>query len=257
MFGIGQDQFALRSVAVTWPTPPIEIAFPVDVRALIVRGDEDVRRAIRRVIVEPLDIVPARARLTSLVARRAVRYDDASVFFLDDRSFAEPEGFWVGGSRQSAFVVQPDAPRPSVDLHLRNAPIENRLTIASGQWQEVLTLAPGEERRVQVPLAPGQAAVAGDGDDDRRLPPVGIDTRQPGREVPGGVGLKRGLGADRPGCPVLRVPGATGRRARRFGTAGRGQGCPVLRVPRGLWAGPPVLKVPRGHAPCFVGPLAP
>jgi hypothetical protein len=159
MFGIGQDQFALRSVAVTWPAPPIEIAFPVDVRALIVRGDEDVRRAIRRVIVEPLDIVPARARLTNLVARRAVRYDDASVFFLDDRSFPEPEGFWIGGSRQSTFVVQPDAPRPSVDLHLRNAPIENRLTIASGQWQEVLTLAPGEERVVQIPLAPGQGAV--------------------------------------------------------------------------------------------------
>ena len=159
MLGIGQDQFALRSVAVTWPTPPIEIAFPVDVRALIVRGDEDVRRAIRRVIVEPLDIVPARARLTNLVARRAVKSDGASVFFVDDRSFPEPEGFWIGGSRQSTFVVQPDAPRPSVDLHLRNAPIENRLTIAAGQWQEVLTLAPGEERVVQIPLAPGQDAV--------------------------------------------------------------------------------------------------
>ncbi len=33
------------------------------------------------------------------------------------------------------------------------------MTIASGQWREVLTLAPGEERRVQVPLAPGQRAV--------------------------------------------------------------------------------------------------
>ncbi len=159
MLGIGQDQFALRSESIAWPAPPIEIAFPVDVRALIVRADEDLRRAIRRVIVEPLDIVPARARLTDLVARRAVRYDEASVFFLDDRSFAEPEGFWIGGNRQSAFVVQPDRPQSSIELHLRNAPVVNRVTIASGQWQEALTLAPGEERRVQVPVAPGQTAV--------------------------------------------------------------------------------------------------
>jgi hypothetical protein len=158
MLGIGQDQFALRSEAIAWPAPPIEIAFPVDVRALIVRGDEDARRAVRRVVVEPLSILPARARLTDLIARRAVKYADASVFFLDDRSFAEPEGFWIGGSRQSGFVVQPDRLQSSVDLQLRNAPVDNRLTIESGQWREELTLAPGEERHVQVPLGPGQRA---------------------------------------------------------------------------------------------------
>ncbi len=111
MLGIGQDQFALRSEALVWPHPPIDIEFPVAVRALIVRGDEDARRAIRRVIVEPLSIVPSSARLTDLVARRAVKYEGAAVFFLDDRSFAEPEAFWIGGSRQSTFVVQSDRPR--------------------------------------------------------------------------------------------------------------------------------------------------
>ncbi len=159
MLGIGQDQFALRSEALTWPAPPIEIEFPVDVRALIVRGDEDARRAVRRVVVEPLSIAPASARLTDLVARRAVRYEGVSVFFLDDRSFAEPDGFWVGGSRQSTFVLQADRPQPSIDLHLRNAPVDNRLTLESGQWREELTLAAGEERHLQVPLGPGQRAV--------------------------------------------------------------------------------------------------
>jgi hypothetical protein len=158
MLGIGQDQFALRSEAITWPAPPIDIAFPVDVRALIVRGDEDARRAVRRVIVEPMSILPASARLTDLVARRAVKYADVSVFFLDERSFAEPEGFWIGGSRQSAFVVQSDRLQSSVDLMIRNAPVENHLTMVSRQWREDLTLAPGEERRVQVPLGPGQRA---------------------------------------------------------------------------------------------------
>jgi hypothetical protein len=158
MIGIGQDQFALHSEALTWPAPPIDIEFPVDVRALIVRGDEDARRAVRRVVVEPVSIVPANARLTELVARRAVKYEGVSIFFLDDRSFAEPEGFWVGGSRESTFVVQADKLQSSVDLYLRNVPAANRLTLESGQWREELTLAPGEERQVRVPLGPGQRA---------------------------------------------------------------------------------------------------
>jgi hypothetical protein len=106
-----------------------------------------------------VSLVPASERLTDLVARRAVKYAGVSVFFLDERSFAEPEGFWVGGSRQSAVVVQPERLQSSVDLQLRNAPVDNRLTIESGHWREALTLAPGEERHVQVPLGPGQRAV--------------------------------------------------------------------------------------------------
>jgi hypothetical protein len=158
MIGIGQDQFALRSEALSWPAAPFELDFPVDVRALVVRGDEDARRGIRRVLVEPLALIGSRDRLTDLRARRAVKYDGASVFFLDDRSFAEPEGFWLGGGRQSSFVVQSDDARASIPFRLRNAPVENRLTLESGQWREELTLAAGEERQIEVPLAPGQRA---------------------------------------------------------------------------------------------------
>ncbi len=122
------------------------------------RGDEDARRSIRRVLVEPLSLVDSRSRLTNLMARRAVKYDGASVFFLDDRSFAEPEGFWLGGSRQSSFVVQSDDARASLSFKLRNAPVENRLTLESGQWREELTLAAGEVRQIDVPLAPDQRA---------------------------------------------------------------------------------------------------
>jgi hypothetical protein len=41
---------------------------------------------------------------------------------------------------------------------LRNAPVDNRVTLESGQWREELTLGPGEERLVRVPLGPGQRA---------------------------------------------------------------------------------------------------
>jgi len=116
------------------------------------------RRAIRRVVIEPLSVVPAGGRLTDLVARRAVNYGSTSVFFLDDRSFAEPEGFWLGGSRESTFALQADRPQSSVAVLLRNAPVANSLTLESGQWREELTLAAGEERHVEIPLAAGQSA---------------------------------------------------------------------------------------------------
>jgi len=35
----------------------------------------------------------------------------ASVFFIDENSFAEPESFWVGGARETRVVLQPDQQR--------------------------------------------------------------------------------------------------------------------------------------------------
>jgi hypothetical protein len=158
ILGIGQDQFALRSQPLPDPPTPIEIDFPVDVRAIVVRGDEEARRTIRTVALEASSLVPIGERLTDQVARRAVTYDAAYVFFLDEACFPEPDAFWVGGSRQATLVLQPRQPASSVTLLVRNAPVENRVTVGSGQWREDLTLAPGEERRLQVPIAPDRAA---------------------------------------------------------------------------------------------------
>jgi hypothetical protein len=158
LIGVAQDQFALKSEPLAWPPKPIEIDFPVAVRALLVRGDEDARRGVRSIVVEPLSLMPRAARVTDAVARRAVKYSDASVFFLDDRAFPEPDAFWIGGSRETTVVLQPDQARLSIALHVRNAPVENRVTFASGQWHEALTLTPGEERTIKVPIAPGSPA---------------------------------------------------------------------------------------------------
>ena len=153
MIGIGQDQFALKTLAIASPPVPIDIDFPVDVRALIVRGDDDARRVVRELVVEPVSVVPARDRLTTAFARQAVRYGASSVYFLDDRSFPEPEAFWAGGARSTSVVFDPDA-GSSIDLLVRNAPVANVVTLQTGAWREVLQLGPGEERRVRVPLDP-------------------------------------------------------------------------------------------------------
>lgn len=151
MVGIGPDQFALHTGETTTPPAPVVIDLPVAVRGIIVRGDEHARRTIASLEVEALSIVPADERLTRGVATRGVRYGQTAVFFLDARSFAEPEAFWVGGGRETQIVLQPDRPA-AVALLLRNAPVENRIVIQSGGWREELHLAPGEQRRVDVPF---------------------------------------------------------------------------------------------------------
>ena len=158
ILGIGQDQFALFSGALQYPPVPVNIEFPVDVRALVVRGDEEARRTIRSVALEPYELVPSDGRLTGLVARRGIAYDHARVFFLDEACFAEPDAFWVGGAREGVFVLQPVQPASSITVLMRNAPVENQVTVQSGQWTEELRLQPGEERQLEIPLAPGRSA---------------------------------------------------------------------------------------------------
>ena len=151
MVGIGRDQFSLKSGPLTNPPQPIEVEFPVDVRAIVVRGDEQARRTLRGMTIEPVSVVPAASRLSNGYARRAVRYANSNVYFLDDRSFAEPEAFWVGGQRNSTVALQPDT-RNAVTLLVRNAPVENTVTFESGSWRDTMSLGPGEEHRIHVPI---------------------------------------------------------------------------------------------------------
>jgi hypothetical protein len=158
ILGIGADQFALRTEPLSYPPFPFEIDLPVDVRTLIVRGDEEARRAVRSVVVQPLSVVVGDARLTNRIARRAVRYEKVAVYFLDDGCFPESSAFWVGGARQGSFVVDSEPPGAPIRLQLRNAPLANQVTVESGEWREHLTLAPEEERHLEIPLAPGRGA---------------------------------------------------------------------------------------------------
>jgi hypothetical protein len=152
MLGVGRDQFALRTESLGAVVEGIEFPFAANLGEFVVRGDEDARQAVRTLRIEPLSLTPQRMRATDAFARSAVRYGQITVYFLDDRSFPEPEAFWVAGGRDSSIVVQPAEPIGGVELHLRNAPVENRLLLKAGAWREALTLAPGEERRVRVPL---------------------------------------------------------------------------------------------------------
>ena len=158
MLGVGRDQFALRTEPLPAAADGLELRLGTNVRELVMRGDEDARQVVGGLRLEPLALVPQARRPTDAFARRAVLYGQATVFFLDDGSFAEPEAFWVAGARSTSIVVQPNDPAAAVDLHLRNAPVENRLVVESGKWREEVPLGPGEERRLRVPLEPTRDA---------------------------------------------------------------------------------------------------
>ncbi|MEX1127727.1 MAG: hypothetical protein WEB50_04080, partial [Vicinamibacterales bacterium] len=85
------------------------------------------------------------------VARQAARYDDSTVWFMDDGGFPERDAFWIGGARSSEIVIQPDRPHPAEMLLVRNGAAENTVLIETKGWREAMRLGSGEERRVQVP----------------------------------------------------------------------------------------------------------
>ena len=80
------------------------------------------------------------------------------IYFLDDRSFPEPSGFWVAGSRETTFAIRPDAPRSTVPVLLRNGAADNTIDLESRAWRESVALKAGEERRVDVPIDPANGS---------------------------------------------------------------------------------------------------
>lgn len=156
--GVGRDPFALRTEPLSAASAGIALRVAANLRELVVHGDEEADQVVHGLRIEPLSLIPHTRRATDAFARRAVRYGATTVFFLDDSSFAEPDAFWVAAGRGSSVVVQPDARPQTLTLFVRNAPVENRLRIEAGEWRDELSLAPGEERHVRVPLDPARDA---------------------------------------------------------------------------------------------------
>jgi hypothetical protein len=150
--GIGREFVPLWSAALD-ESSTLDVSFPVDVRAIVARGDEQAVRWIKGMAVRPRSVAPA-GDPAGRYARQAVRYPGAVVYFMDEGVFPEPTAFWIRGGRSAAVLFDPEAPAAATALFIRNAPVANTLRIDAGNWHDQLTLAPGEERRISIPSSP-------------------------------------------------------------------------------------------------------
>ena len=55
-------------------------------------------------------------------------------------------------------MFQPDRPRATETLLIRNGAAENQVLIETGSWRDGARLGPGEERRIEVPLDQARGA---------------------------------------------------------------------------------------------------
>ena len=77
MIGIGRDQFSIHTAPIPNPVQPIHLRFPVPVRGIVVKGDEDARQSVRGLVVEPVLLLPSNAiRCGVCTHRRALRTED-------------------------------------------------------------------------------------------------------------------------------------------------------------------------------------
>lgn len=122
---------------------PLDLVLPVAVNALTVAGAGG-----RAVALQPLGAPPRR---TQQKARRAMRYGPVTVYFFDDRAYAEPGAFWVGGARYANVVLQADPGVRHAELEIVNAPVANRVSVVGAAQPFERDVMPGES--MIVPLA--------------------------------------------------------------------------------------------------------
>ncbi len=69
-------------------------------------------------------------------------------------SFSEPTGFWVAGGRRARVVIARHSPQ--LTLFVRNAQVENTVTIEVDGTRQELALTAGEERELPVTTPDGR-----------------------------------------------------------------------------------------------------
>ncbi|HSL22200.1 MAG TPA: hypothetical protein VK886_11750 [Vicinamibacterales bacterium] len=131
----------------------VEVSFPVDVPAVILRGT-----ALRPGTLRPIHVLTRRERFADTRAESGRRYGNVVVWPVEG-AFDEPAGLWVSGSATSRIVVQPDG-GAFVRLDLRNGAARNDVTVEvePGGGRRAYALAPGQEQSVEVPVDPARGA---------------------------------------------------------------------------------------------------
>jgi len=145
----------------------VNLNLPVTIRALTVRASSGVGVAAIELRPSGLgaalslghtaEVIQRLFKRDNPIARHAAAYGNTSVFFLDDRTAPEEDGFWIWGSREGRLVFTSTSATPVVKFRNGAIPNEVSLRVATDPEQRLM-LQSGEERQVSLPPLYGDAA---------------------------------------------------------------------------------------------------
>ena len=120
----------------------------------VVASSELVARAVTRVEIEPVSVVPRTSRTVIANIRQARVVADMPgryAMYLDDNVYMEPAGFWVRGGRSASMHVTPNG-ASQLRVLLRNGAEAGQVTLEVDGRREVLELDRGEAHEVRLSL---------------------------------------------------------------------------------------------------------
>ncbi len=132
---------------------PLRLRLPVAVRRMALVGDAAALSGIRKVSLQVRGF-DQRARPDLPPAVRTARFGQLRAFFLDDRAYVEPAGFWtVGGATTSVVFDADDGPAAALTLRLRSGPVDTTVQVTGEGWSRLLTLGPQQHQTLTLPAA--------------------------------------------------------------------------------------------------------
>lgn len=131
-----------------WST---SFVLPVTADSVGFRATPDLDAVQAAVVLTPLAIRDTRDTPPALEILQAGRLTDAVVFFHDDRTKAEPGGFWTQGAANTVVTVAPSE-RPLTRLRLRAGPVATSVRVAMWETTHSVDLKPHESRDIDLPV---------------------------------------------------------------------------------------------------------
>jgi hypothetical protein len=155
--------------AVSWPVNIAAgaswsetFALDVDASFVGVRAAEDFERRVGRLEIAPISVIGRGERLRRPTVLAAARYGATRVYFHDDHTWPEADGFWVRGAITTDLTVGlQQAARPAgVRLRMHGGATGTAVRLATPAWSTRIVLTPGKTEDVFVPAREGQLLLA-------------------------------------------------------------------------------------------------
>jgi hypothetical protein len=147
---VGTTPIALWTASIDVDMNHYPVTLPVDVASLAV--DSDVARgsfSVELMPLKPNDFFDRAMVGPRGTARRAAPYGGVRAYFMDDLAYPEPAGFWTAGGRTATIFFEWFGENRS--LLVRNAPVQNVVTIDLDNDRMEIPLGPSEEKLILVP----------------------------------------------------------------------------------------------------------